>query len=340
MPSPTKTKNFISPSELKAKLPCSVALQQQIASWRTVIKNIINHRDHRLLVIVGPCSIHDPEAAIIYAEKLANLADEVKDKLFIVMRSYFSKPRTRYGWKGWLNDPELNGSGKIAKGLITARQLLLKINALQLPCGMELLNPTSPQYLGDLLSWGAVGARTVESQIHRELISNTSLPVGFKNNTAGNIEVAINAITTSAQKHTFLAMNDSGILTQVQSSGNPHSHVILRGSHQKTNYDTDSFAKAIKLQQQQRLSSRIIIDCNHGNSPAGCNQQLDTLRYIQQYYQQQPIFGGVMLESHLQSGRQNIQGSLTFGQSITDPCLGWQETEKALLSLSNSHIIQ
>ncbi len=340
MSSQTKTKNFITPAELKANLPCSVALQQQIESWRTAIKNIINNHDRRLLVIVGPCSIHDPEAAIIYAEKLANLADKVKDKLFIIMRTYFSKPRTRYGWKGWLNDPELNGTGEIEKGLVTARQLLLKINALQLPCGMELLNPTSPQYLGDLLSWGAIGARTVESQIHRELISNVNLPVGFKNNTAGNIEVAINAIATSAKKHTFLAMNDSGLLTQVQSSGNPNSHLILRGSHQKTNYDTESFGNAIILQQQQRASSRIIIDCNHGNSPEGINQQLDALRYIQQHYQQKPAFGGIMLESNLQSGQQSIEGPLTFGQSITDPCLGWNETEKALISLSKSHVTQ
>jgi len=313
-----------------------------ISQTRKSIHNMLHGLDHRLLVIIGPCSIHDPAAALDYARRLKPLRDRYADTLEIVMRVYFEKPRTTVGWKGLINDPYLDESFRIDEGLRIARQLLIDINRLGLPAGSEFLDVISPQYIGDLISWGAIGARTTESQVHRELASGLSAPIGFKNGTDGNIRIATDAIQAAARGHHFLSVHKNGQVAIVQTQGNPDCHVILRGG-KAPNYDATHVAAAVKDLEAAKLSPRLMVDCSHANSSKQHEKQLDVARDIAAQIEggSKSVFG-VMIESHLEAGAQKFTPGkddirqLTYGQSITDACLGWDHSLQALELLSQA----
>ncbi|MDI9331667.1 MAG: 3-deoxy-7-phosphoheptulonate synthase [Alphaproteobacteria bacterium] len=318
------------------------AVEQLVAQTRQSIQSIMRGKDDRLLVVIGPCSIHDPAAAIDYGRRLKAQRDRFKDTLEIVMRVYFEKPRTTVGWKGLINDPYLDGSFRIDEGLRMARQLLIEINRLGLPAGSEFLDVISPQYIGDLISWGAIGARTTESQVHRELASGLSAPIGFKNGTDGNIKIATDAIQAAARGHHFLSVHKNGQVAIVQTQGNPDCHVILRGG-KKPNYDQDSVQAACADLEASGLPQRLMVDFSHANSSKQHEKQLDVARDIgaQIAGGSRNVFG-VMIESHLQAGAQKFTpgkdpiDGLTYGQSITDACLGWDDSVQALQVLSEA----
>ncbi len=313
-----------------------------ISQTRKRIHNILHGQDDRLLVIIGPCSIHDPAAAVDYARRLQPLREKYADTLEIVMRVYFEKPRTTVGWKGLINDPYLDESYRIDEGLRIARQLLIEINRLGLPAGSEFLDVISPQYIGDLIAWGAIGARTTESQVHRELASGLSAPIGFKNGTDGNIKIATDAIQAAARGHHFLSVHKNGQVAIVQTNGNKDCHVILRGG-KAPNYDAASVAAAVKELEAARLTPRLMVDCSHANSSKQHEKQLDVARDIAAQIEagSRSVFG-VMIESHIEAGAQKFTpgkddvNQLTYGQSITDACLGWTDSLKALEVLSRA----
>ncbi len=313
-----------------------------ISQTRHRIHRILHGKDDRLLVIIGPCSIHDPAAALDYARRLKPLRDQYADTLEIVMRVYFEKPRTTVGWKGLINDPYLDESFRIDEGLRIARQLLIEINRLGLPAGSEFLDVISPQYIGDLISWGAIGARTTESQVHRELASGLSAPIGFKNGTDGNIKIATDAIQAAARGHHFLSVHKNGQVAIVQTKGNKDCHVILRGG-KAPNYDAASVASAVKDLEAARQVPRLMIDCSHANSSKQHEKQLDVARDIaaQITAGSKSVFG-VMIESHIEAGAQKFTpgkddaSALRYGQSITDACLGWGDSLQALEVLSQA----
>ena len=320
----------------------STPVEGLVADTRRVIQNIISGKDDRLLVILGPCSIHDPGAAIEYAKRLIKERHHFKDTLEIVMRVYFEKPRTTVGWKGLINDPYLDESYKIDEGLRIARQLLIEINRLGLPAGSEFLDVISPQYIGDLISWGAIGARTTESQVHRELASGISAPIGFKNGTDGNIKIATDAIQAAARGHHFLSVHKNGQVAIVQTQGNKDCHVILRGG-KKPNYDLASVQEACAELEKAKLPARLMVDCSHANANKQHMLQLEVAKDIgkQMAAGSDHIFG-VMIESHLIDGAQKFTPGkdrveqLTYGQSITDPCLGWDDSLACLQTLSQA----
>ena len=320
----------------------STPVEGLVADTRHVIQNIISSHDDRLLVIMGPCSIHDPGAAIEYAKRLIKERHRFKDTLEIVMRVYFEKPRTTVGWKGLINDPYLDESYKIDEGLRIARQLLIEINRLGLPAGSEFLDVISPQYIGDLISWGAIGARTTESQVHRELASGISAPIGFKNGTDGNIKIATDAIQAAARGHHFLSVHKNGQVAIVQTQGNKDCHVILRGG-KKPNYYLTSVQEACAELEKAKLPARLMVDCSHANANKQHMLQLDVAKDIgaQMASGSNHIFG-VMIESHLIDGAQKFTpgkdsvSQLTYGQSITDPCLGWDDSVACLQTLSDA----
>ncbi len=314
-----------SPNKLKDLLPVSDIVIETVLNARNAIKSILEGEDSRLLMIVGPCSIHDPKAAIEYAERLKKLADEVSETVLVVMRVYFEKPRTTVGWKGLINDPELDGSHKINKGIELARRLLLDINALGLPCATETLDPITPQYLADLISWSAIGARTTESQTHREMASGLSMPVGFKNGTDGGLSVAINAMKSALQPHHFLGINNEGLSSAIQTSGNRNLHLVLRGGSNGPNYDALSIHKATESLTSEGLPEAIMIDCNHANSDA-----------IHQIKNGDNSIIGIMIESNINGGNQPISTSLQYGVSITDACLDWENTNRIILNAHHS----
>ena len=313
-----------------------------ISDTRKRIHNIMAGKDDRLLVIIGPCSIHDPLAALDYARRLKEQREKYKDTLEIVMRVYFEKPRTTVGWKGLINDPYLDESFRIDEGLRIARQLLIDINRLGLPAGSEFLDVISPQYLGDLIAWGAIGARTTESQVHRELASGLSAPIGFKNGTDGNIKIATDAIQAAAGGHHFLSVHKNGQVAIVQTNGNPDCHVILRGG-KAPNYDAANVAAACKDLEKAGLPATLMVDCSHANSSKQHQKQLDVARDIGQQIEggSRSVFG-VMVESHLQAGAQKFTPgkdqpqSLEYGKSITDACLGWDDSLATLEVLSRA----
>ncbi len=313
-----------------------------ITTTRQNIKHIMSGKDDRLLVIIGPCSIHDPAAAMEYAHKLRAQREQYADTLEIVMRVYFEKPRTTVGWKGLINDPGLDESYRIDEGLRIARQLLSDINRLGLPAGGEFLDTISPQYIGDLISWGAIGARTTESQVHRELASGLSAPIGFKNGTDGNIRIATDAIQSAARPHHFLSIHKNGQVAIVATTGNKDCHVILRGGN-KPNYDADSVASACKDLEAVKLPPRLMVDCSHANSSKQHEKQLEVARNIAGQISggSEHIFG-VMVESHLKAGAQKFTpgkddaSQLVYGQSITDACIGWDDSEYVLDLLSKA----
>ena len=326
-----------SPKKFKDLMPVSDSVIETVLNARNAIKSILEGEDSRLLMIVGPCSIHDPKAAIEYAERLKKLADEVSETVLVVMRVYFEKPRTTVGWKGLINDPELDGSHKINKGIELARRLLLDINALGLPCATETLDPITPQYLADLISCSAIGARTTESQTHREMASGLSMPVGFKNGTDGGLNVALNAMKSALQPHHFLGINNEGLSSAIQTSGNRNLHLVLRGGSNGPNYDAVSIHKAAEYLASEGLPEAIMIDCNHANSGKAPSRQELVLRdAIHQIKNGDNSIIGIMIESNINGGNQPISASLQYGVSITDACLDWENTNRIILNAHQS----
>jgi len=325
------------PSELKNQLPISKKAEQTVLQGRQDIRNILTGKDHRLLVITGPCSIHDIQSAKEYARRLKALSDELSDTLLIVMRIYFEKPRTTVGWKGMINDPDLNGSFNVQLGLQKARELLLWLAEFELPVGTEALDPVTPQFLSDLFSWAAIGARTTESQTHREMASGLSMPVGFKNGTDGNLGVAINALHSVSEPHHFLGINQKGQVVQLTTLGNKCGHIILRGG-KKTNYDSVSVALSEKALDDAGLPGNLMVDCSHGNSSKQPElQPLVANDVVQQILEGNESIIGIMLESHLHKGNQSIPDDLSqldYGVSVTDACIDWQTTEELLRSMA------
>ncbi|MGK7908132.1 MAG: 3-deoxy-7-phosphoheptulonate synthase [Synechococcus sp.] len=334
------TRPLLSPATVHGELPLSEIAAELVQTTRTAIRNILSGSDRRLLVVVGPCSIHDVAAAKDYAQRLLKLREAFKDSLEIVMRVYFEKPRTTVGWKGLINDPHLDGSFDINTGLRTARKLLLDLAHMGMPAATELLDPVTPQYLADIIAWTAIGARTTESQIHRQMASGLSMPVGYKNSTDGSIGSAVNAITAAKSPHHFLGVNWEGKASIVATTGNPDGHLILRGGRDGTNFDADHVNHAAAELSKQGAPTRIMIDCSHGNSSKDHRNQPKVLHTIgEQVEQGSPHVMGVMVESHLVEGKQSIPddlSTLTYGQSITDACVNLDTTEDMLRSLAQS----
>ncbi len=322
------------PRALKEELPLTTASAATVLSSRETVARILAGDDSRLLVIAGPCSIHDPAAAIEYAEKLNVLRQEVENELYVVMRVYFEKPRTALGWRGLILDPNLDGSYDIACGLQSARKILLDITGMGLPAGSEMLDPIVPQYVDDLVSWASIGARTTESQTHREMASGLSMPVGFKNGTDGSIEAAINGMVSSISPHSFIGIDEEGSTTIVSTTGNPDVHVILRGGRNGPNYTSSHIILVESMLSGIGLPQNIVVDCSHGNSEKVYSRQATVLRdVLQQRRHGSESIRGVMLESNLVEGRQDLSGSgakLVYGQSITDACISWETTEELL----------
>lgn len=329
---------LIAPAELKRHLPSTPAGEKVVWQARQTIRDILNRKDHRLLVVTGPCSIHDVDAAKEYARKLKVLHDELGETLFIVMRIYFEKPRTTVGWKGLINDPNMDDSFHIEEGLHKARQLLLWLANQGLPAATEALDPISPQYLSDLFAWAAIGARTTESQTHREMASGLSMPVGFKNGTDGGLAVAINALHSVSQPHSFLGINQDGQVTVVKTTGNLCGHVILRGGDHEPNYDSVHVALCEEELRKAGLAENIMIDCSHGNSTKKPElQPLVAENVASQILEGNRSIIGIMLESSLKAGKQSISADLSkleYGVSVTDGCIGWETTEELLRDLA------
>jgi 3-deoxy-7-phosphoheptulonate synthase len=327
---------LISPTQLKAELPLVPELEQRILAYRSQIKNILDFSDRRKFIVVGPCSIHDVTGAMEYAARLKELSDRVSDKLLLIMRVYFEKPRTTVGWKGLINDPDLNDSFNVQKGFHIGRQLLLDITQLGLPTATEALDPIVPQYIGDLIAWAAIGARTTESQTHREMASGLSMPVGFKNGTDGSIKVALNALQSAMQPHNFLGINQQGQVSVFQTTGNDYGHVILRGGEGKPNYDPISVAEVETALKKANMPPRIVVDCSHGNSNKDYRLQPIVMEsVIQQVVAGNTSIVGLMLESHLSEGSQSIPADLSrlkYGVSVTDKCINWEQTEEIILA--------
>lgn len=319
------------PDAFRARLPAPPALRARIDAARVAIADLLHGRDRsRLLMVVGPCSIHDVDAAIDYGRRLARAAREHEDALLVVMRSYFEKPRTRHGWKGLLSDPHRDGSGDVETGLSLARETLLTLGALGLPCGSELLDPLAPAYLADLLSWAAIGARTCASQTHRELASGLPLPVGFKNPPDGSVAVAVDAVCAARRPHTVLGVDGDGRLATRATPGNADGHVVLRGGA-RPNFEADAVRHAKALAAREGLSRPLLIDCSHANSGKDHRRQAQVCRTaLAQVREGEDAILGVMLESQLQPGRQEAEAALAYGVSITDACIGWEETEALL----------
>jgi 3-deoxy-7-phosphoheptulonate synthase len=331
-------KELVAPAELLAEFPVTDAIADTVFNARQQIHRILHDEDDRLLAIVGPCSVHDPVAARDYAARLNQLREELADDLLIVMRVYFEKPRTTVGWKGLINDPDLDGTFHINKGLRLARQLLLDVNSMGLPAGTEFLDLISPQYIADLVSWGAIGARTTESQGHRELASGLSCPVGFKNGTNGTLRIALDAIRAASQPHCFLSVTKERHSAIFTTRGNEDCHVILRGGA-RPNYDTESINIAAEEMEQSGFKPRVMIDFSHANSRKRHQKQIDVGRDVAgQIARGDQRINGVMIESFLEAGRQDWRPDeeLVYGQSITDACISWEDTEPLLRTLAEA----
>ncbi|QKY90717.1 3-deoxy-7-phosphoheptulonate synthase [Acinetobacter sp. NEB 394] len=328
---------LVTPAELKTELPLTESAYQTVLHGRETIRNILDGKDKRIFVVIGPCSIHDPVAAHEYADRLKVLSDKIKDSIYIVMRVYFEKPRTTVGWKGLINDPDMNDSFNIEKGLRIGRKLLVELNEKGLPCATEALDPNSPQYYQDLITWSAIGARTTESQTHREMSSGLSSPVGFKNGTDGGLTVATNAMQSVKHGHHFLGLNNQGQVSVIRTSGNPYAHVVLRGGNGKPNYDAGSVAEAEAALAKAKVSTKIMIDTSHANSNKDPFLQPLVLKNItEQIIDGNKSIIGIMVESHLKGGRQEIPENLCdleYGKSVTDGCIDWDTTEKVLLEM-------
>ncbi|CAM3780392.1 3-deoxy-7-phosphoheptulonate synthase [Bordetella sputigena] len=330
---------LISPALLLDELPVSPAIQDLVERTRASIADVLHAQDDRLVVVVGPCSIHDHDQAMDYARLLKTAADELSDDLLIVMRVYFEKPRTTVGWKGYINDPRLDGSYRINEGLRRARELLLDIAGLGLPTGTEFLDLLSPQFIADLIAWGAIGARTTESQSHRQLSSGLSCPLGFKNGTDGGVQIAADAIVAARASHAFMGMTKMGMAAIFETRGNDDTHVILRGGKQGTNYDAASIDACCQILKKAGLREQVMVDCSHANSNKSHSRQVDVARDVGgQIAAGDRRIVGVMIESHLEEGRQDLKPGVPLrrGVSITDACLGWGQTEPVLRQLAQS----
>jgi 3-deoxy-7-phosphoheptulonate synthase len=328
-----------SPEDLKNQLPTTSMIADGVMQARQTIKNILDGKDHRLFVVIGPCSIHDTEAALDYGRRLALLADELKDTLYIVMRVYFEKPRTTVGWKGLINDPHLDGTFDIETGLHIGRKLMLDLSAMGLPLATEALDPISPQYQSDLWSWAAIGARTTESQTHREMSSGLSCPVGFKNGTDGGLTVAFNALESMASSHSFLGINPHGQVSITRTTGNQYGHVVLRGGGGKPNYDAANIAMCEQALKKDGLSGNIMVDCSHANSSKDpANQMLVMEDITQQINAGNNSIVGLMIESNINWGNQSIPDNLSdlqYGVSVTDACIDWDTTQTSMRELAS-----
>ncbi len=330
---------IIAPTDLKQVFPLTIKGAEFVRESRLAIEKILHNEDNRIIAVVGPCSIHDPKAAYEYATKLAQLAKEVQDKILLVMRVYFEKPRTTVGWKGLINDPDLNGSHQISKGLGIARQLFCAINELRLPIASEMLDPITPQYLSDIISWGAIGARTTESQTHREMASGLSFPVGFKNGTDGSLKIALDAMSAALHSHSFLGINYEGKTSIVHTKGNPNVHIVLRGGSDGPNYFPEDIENVVKLLSDKKLPEAIMVDCSHANSNKDHTKQPLVLENIvNQINDGHKSIKGVMIESNLFEGNQTVPDDLSqlkYGVSITDKCVSWENTEAMLKKAYN-----
>lgn len=328
---------LISPADLKAAVRATDAHYDTVAEARGVIRDILHGRDERTLVIVGPCSIHDPQAALEYAERLVELRDRMADTLYIIMRVYFEKPRTTVGWKGLINDPHLNGTHDILLGLRRAREILRDVAALGLPAASEVLDPVTPQYLADLISWCAIGARTSESQTHRDIASGLSMPLGFKNTTDGNLQIALDGIQAAAHPQAFLGIDQAGSAAQVYTTGNPDCHVVLRGGRDQPNYDATSIHACEEMVARAGITTRIVVDCSHAQTGKDYTRQTDVLEnLVGQIGAGTRSIAGVMLESHLNAGNQPLGRDLRYGVSITDGCIDWATTERVLTTAATA----
>jgi 3-deoxy-7-phosphoheptulonate synthase len=334
-----KTEPLIAPRLLKEQLPITESIARTVIDARAVIRRILKGNDRRLLCLVGPCSIHDPEAALDYARRLVGLSLQLKEQFLVVMRVYFEKPRTTIGWKGLINDPHMDDSCDMEQGLRIARKLLLDINGLGLPAGTEMLDPITPQYIADLISWSAIGARTAESQTHREMASGLSMPVGFKNTTEGNPQIAINAIESARHPHSFLGINQDGVTAIIRTSGNPDTHVVLRGGRQP-NYDRHSIEECGRMLVKAGLEPRVMVDCSHAQTNKDYTKQPMVLAaLIDQVAAGNRAIMGVMLESNIGAGSQSLasdHSKLKYGVSVTDPCIDWPTTEQCLLDAARA----
>ncbi len=330
----------VTPSELKKELPLPESVRELVTNSRQTVKDILDGKDDRLFAVVGPCSIHDTELALEYGKRLKALADEVSEQIFIIMRVYFEKPRTTVGWKGLINDPHLNGSFEIEDGLRKARKLLINLSEIGLPLATEALDPISPQYLQDTITWTAIGARTTESQTHREMSSGLSSPVGFKNGTDGSLDVAVNAMKSVVSGHAFLGINPQGQVAITKTKGNQYGHVVLRGGGGKPNYDSVSIALCEQALEKAKLPTNIVVDCSHANSNKDHNVQplvLDDIAH--QIKDGNRSICGVMIESNINEGNQSIPDDLSqlkYGVSVTDACISWESTVKSLNKMAST----
>jgi 3-deoxy-7-phosphoheptulonate synthase len=325
---------FRSPRELKEALPLSDAVARTVSEARATIRRILSGEDPRLMLVIGPCSIHDPEAALDYARHLARLQASLGDRLFLIMRAYLEKPRTTVGWRGLINDPHLDGSFDMGAGLNIARSLLLEINGMGLPVATEMLDTISPQYIDDQISLGTIGARTTEAQTHRALASGVSMPVGFKNGTDGGIQVAVNACVSAAGQHSFLGIDENGRGSVVRTTGNPDSFVILRGGRAEPNYHEEYVVQAARLMREAHLKPAVMIDCSHANAGGDFRRQEAVLHtVVDQVVRKVGPIVGMMIESNLVEGKQTLtadRSALRYGVSLTDGCIGWETTERLL----------
>jgi 3-deoxy-7-phosphoheptulonate synthase len=326
---------LVAPAEMKRQLPMDEAANAAVVAGREGIRRVMSGGDPRMLAIFGPCSIHDPDGALDYARRLKALADRVGDRILVLMRVYFEKPRTTVGWKGYIYDPRLDDSCDISTGLREARRLLLAINGMGLPTATEFLDPVVPQYIADLVSWAAIGARTTESQTHRQMASGLSMPVGFKNGTDGSVQVAVDALQSARFPHSFLGLDDKGQTCIVRTKGNPHGHIVLRGGRSAPNYDPASIAAAARQLEIAGLDPRLVVDCSHANSGKRHeNQEGVWNSIVEQKLAGNPALMGAMVESNLFAGSQKIPADLCqlrYGVSVTDECVGWETTERMLL---------
>ncbi len=333
------TEALVPPRQLKDTMPPDEGIVRTVVDARATIRAVLSGTDRRFLCLVGPCSIHDPEAALEYAGQLVKLRDRISDRIYIMMRVYFEKPRTSVGWKGLINDPHMDDSCDMREGIKIARRLLLEINRLGLPAATELLDPITPQYIADLISWTAIGARTTESQTHREMASGLSMPVGFKNTTDGNLQAAINAVQSARSPHSFLGITQDGLSAVIRTSGNPDTHVVLRGGR-KPNYDAASIAECEHMLSAAGLEPRVLVDCSHAQTSKDYTKQPGVLAaLVEQVRAGSHAIMGAMVESNLNPGNQPIssdRSKLKYGVSVTDPCIDWPTTERCLLAAAES----
>lgn len=330
----TGVKRLVAPKQLKVRLPSDEGVNRTVVEGRAAVERILDGRDGRVLVVIGPCSIHDEAGALEYAQRLNRMREEMADRLCLVMRVYFEKPRTTVGWKGLIYDPHLDGSDEMEVGLTRARELLLAVNRMGLPAATEFLDPIVPQYFDDLVTWAAIGARTTESQTHRQMASGLSMPVGFKNGTDGSLQVALDALLSAGHPHSFLGIDGEGLTSVIKTTGNPYAHLVLRGGKAGTNYDAQNIAMAVESLGRAGLRPSLMVDCSHANSSKVFARQEEVWQSVfAQRAAGNRALVALMVESHLEEGNQPLvadRGQLRYGVSVTDPCVGWGTTERML----------